>query len=196
MAEYLKTEIARRLNKPPRTIEYWTSSGLVIPDIQPSEGKGKARVFSGRNLIEFAMVELLARLNVSLDTVRHVLAVLRTGKWVPPYKYCTAFEDRNLIHEEKINELNKWTQENTVRFETFWKTHEWGVSKELVFVTKKMIDLQGNLVDHEWFYLVYKEDDRFHFNEVFDAVMASTGGVQTIIWLGEIKDRAVKMILE
>jgi DNA-binding transcriptional MerR regulator len=164
MAEYLKRHIAEILKKPARTIEFWTSSGLVVPEIQPSEGKGKARIYSGRNLTEFAMVELLARLDIPLDTIRHVLGALRVGKWIPPHKYCEDSRSSSLSHEEKIAALNKWTQENT-------------------------------LVEHEWFHLVDKIDDRFHLDDVLNAVISQIGGVQTVIWLGEIKKRAVRMIL-
>ena len=196
MAEYRKRDIAGILKKPPRTIEFWTSSGLVIPEIQPSEGKGRPRVYSGRNLQEFAMVELLARMGVSLDTIRRVLSVLRNGKWIPPREYFQTFSIKGRPSEERYNELvNKEIQEHTIRFESFWTSAEWGVTTELVFVAKKMIDLEGNLIDHEWFYQANKLNNLFRIPESLRAMRAITGGVQTMIWLGEIRNRAVKLVL-
>ena len=52
MITYLKSDIAKIINEPPRKIQAWTDFGLVIPDIVPPRGKGFARVYSEKNLIE------------------------------------------------------------------------------------------------------------------------------------------------
>ena len=39
--EYTKSDVANVLKKRPRTIKYWTDIGLVIPDIEPSQERGR-----------------------------------------------------------------------------------------------------------------------------------------------------------
>ena len=80
MTEYLKRDIAKIIGKPIRTIQYWTDYGLVIPDIVPAQGKGKARVYSERNLIEFGMIDIISKeLGLSLEEIRILLRFLHLG---------------------------------------------------------------------------------------------------------------------
>lgn len=76
--EYSKRDIAERLDLSVRKVTYWTDFGLVIPDIKPSRGKGKARVYSERNLIEFAMIKIMVdELDIGLDTIQYIFQNLR-----------------------------------------------------------------------------------------------------------------------
>ena len=85
MAEYSKRDIAGILGRSHRNITYWTDFGLVIPDIQPSQGRGVARIYSERNLIEFGMIDIMNKdFGVNLDTIRDILQVLRDGKIQKP----------------------------------------------------------------------------------------------------------------
>ena len=73
MAEYSKRDIAKKLGRSHRNITYWTDFGLVIPDIQPSQGRGIARIYSDRNLIEFSMIDIMVKvMKVSLDTIQYI----------------------------------------------------------------------------------------------------------------------------
>jgi hypothetical protein len=76
MTEYDKNEIAKLIGRPVRTIEYYSRIGL--PDVEPP-GRGRAQVYSGRNLVEFAMIEILSRrLARTLELVGAILKLIRT----------------------------------------------------------------------------------------------------------------------
>ena len=77
--EYTKRDVAEFIEESHRTITYWTDFVGIIPDIQPSAGRGKARIYSTRNLVEFKMIQLMSRLNVKLETVRYIMQNLRMG---------------------------------------------------------------------------------------------------------------------
>ena len=78
--EYTKRDIAKILELSVRKVTFWTDFGLVIPDIKPSRGKGRARLYSERNLIEFAMIDILInQVKISLNNVRYIFESLRRG---------------------------------------------------------------------------------------------------------------------
>lgn len=77
--EFGKRDIAKKTGMRVRTIEFYTDKQMVIPDIEPSQGRGRARVYSERNLVEFAMIEILSRrLARSLGLIGAILKLLRT----------------------------------------------------------------------------------------------------------------------
>jgi DNA-binding transcriptional MerR regulator len=85
--EYSKRDIAERLDLSVRKVTYWTDFGLVIPDVKPSRGKGKARVYSERNLIEFGMIKIMVdELNINLDTIQNIFQTIRF-KAPPEFKH-------------------------------------------------------------------------------------------------------------
>ena len=75
--KYTKTEMAKRLNEPPRKIQFWVDSGLIVPDIVPPSGRGRAVVFSERNLIEFGMIQVLQKCSLTLETIKKIFSLLR-----------------------------------------------------------------------------------------------------------------------
>jgi len=81
MSEFSKRDIARILNRPQRTVAYWADFGFVIPEIQPSQGKGITRVYSDRNLVEFGMIDVMVKdLKISLDTIQSVFIGMRENR--------------------------------------------------------------------------------------------------------------------
>ena len=58
--EYTKQEIANHISRPVGTIKHWTDLGVVKPEVAPARGKGYARLYSFKNLLEFAMVDYMA----------------------------------------------------------------------------------------------------------------------------------------
>jgi len=186
MSQYLKRDIARIFKKRPNTIEYYTSSGLVIPDIEPSQGRGKPRVYSGRNLIEFGMIEVMQRMGISLSTVDRVLGILRKGEWSPD-----GFVE--VMEKKGVEAAVDWKRHNIISFRSFWKSDEWGIKKELVFLDVQGLTSSGELCFEEWVEVVEKaeSDTGFRVNRVFDP----EASVVKILWLGSIKRAAERMIL-
>ena len=73
-------DVANHLGIKKRTIQYWTDVDLVIPDHLGSTGKGRALIYSNRNLIEFAMLDVMAKvLDVRLEKIAFILQFLRMG---------------------------------------------------------------------------------------------------------------------
>ena len=181
MAEYLKSDIARILNKRPGTIEYYTTLGLVVPDIEPSQGKGVPRVYSSRNLLEFGMIEVMSRLGVPLSTIQIVLGILRKGEWVPENVLVEA------VTKSSTQDALKQIQEEKVSFKDFWTSDEWGSPKELFYVTETDISPSGELCFGMWMAIQENPGEEMF---VLDAAMT------TVLWLGRIKKAAARVILK
>lgn len=169
MAEYLKRDIARILRKRPGTIEFYTTSGLVVPDIEPSQGKGVPRVFSGRNLMEFGMIAIMSKMGIPLSTIKCVLDILRKGEWDPLQE---GYEPDTDI--EKAS------------FKDFYTSDEWGSEKELFFIRSIDLSDPNNLEEDYW--IKVQDSPKHEFFEV-------TPGLETILWLGRIKKAAVRLVL-
>jgi hypothetical protein len=125
MAEYSKRDIAKIIGRTHRNITYWTDFGLVIPDVQPSQGRGISRIYSDRNLIEFAMIDIMVKvMKVSLDTIQYIFKNLRAGFY---------------IEWEKQKKTLGWGK--PIKFPDFFDNHEWGPKKDLLFVEYYFIDV-------------------------------------------------------
>jgi len=122
MDRYFKKDIADRIDETVRKVQTWADEGYVIPDITPSSGRGTTRVFSKRNLIEFAMIKILKDIDsLTLDVIKEIMAGIRHGRYL-----------------EKINE-----KIHIAEFEDFYLNDEWGNTKELFF-TKSGEYYSGN----------------------------------------------------
>jgi DNA-binding transcriptional MerR regulator len=76
--KFRKTEVAQILGESPRKIQFWVDQGLVIPDVIPPSGKGRAVIFSVKNLIEFEMIRILQnKCKLKLSFIRSFLNSLR-----------------------------------------------------------------------------------------------------------------------
>jgi DNA-binding transcriptional MerR regulator len=174
--EYSKRDIAERLGLSVRKVTYWTDFGLVVPDIKPSRGKGKARVYSERNLIEFAMIDVMVdKLKINLDTIQKIFQTLRVG-----------FDPRD-VHIRDLAESN----EPIPKFSGFLDRGEWGRTKELIYTEWCSPSLFiGSATS---FYVV---DSKSGMNEIieWDLEEGRTMAYQNIIFLGEIKIIAMEKL--
>jgi len=112
--EYTKHDVSRIIGESVRKIVYWTDIGLIVPDIEPSQGRGKKRVYSKRNLIEFSMIQVLKdKCSVPLQVISVILSGLRVG------------------------------QHKSQKFRDFFESDEWGSGKELIFVLHSQAGPRG-----------------------------------------------------
>jgi len=187
MTEYLKRDIARILKKRSASIEYYTSTELVIPDIEPAQGRGKPRVYSERNLIEFGMIEIASRMRISLSTIGLFLNTLRSGKFIPE-----GFTE--ILLTKSTTEASDWLKNKKVFFNDFWTSDEWGVTKELVFMDVRGLSESGEVAYEQWVEVVEKIEKAtgLPLNRIFDPAAS----VASILWLGSIKRAAQKLVLE
>ncbi len=113
MASYLKTDIAKKIDEPPRKIQAWTDFGLILPEIIPPRGKGIARVYSEKNLLEFGIIKILKdQEGFSLDFIKWILNGLRAG----------------------VSQENDLYGKKAAVFEDFYSNVVWGNEKELLFL--------------------------------------------------------------
>ena len=71
------TQAARLLGEPQHRLIYLCEKGAVVPDFQDAEGRGSSRLFSARNLLEFAIALRLRELEIGVALVGAVVHVLR-----------------------------------------------------------------------------------------------------------------------
>ncbi len=75
---YSMTDAARILAEPAHRLIYLCEQGVVVPDVQESEGRGTSRLFSARNLFDFAVALRLRDASLPVGAVRAVLRLLRS----------------------------------------------------------------------------------------------------------------------
>ena len=203
MTEYSKRDIAKIINRSHRNITYWTDFGLVVPDIQPSSGRGIARVYSERNLIEFGMLDIMVKdYGISLDSIRYILKILRDGSFEKGFDVSSGLI---LKMEFKTTDISD-----------FYENGEWGSEKDLLYVEDLSLlyeDLPKEIEDQlsESLYDVmiegryYKyirdffiKDPGSSYDEIFDYMFEPYGGeweskgrYMKIIWLGGIRNSAM-----
>ena len=85
MKGYRKQEIARRVGKSVSVIQSWTDQKLVLPEIIPAQGRGIARVYSEKNLLEFAFVAELLSFRLRLETIRAIMEHIRQSDSVKDF---------------------------------------------------------------------------------------------------------------
>jgi hypothetical protein len=196
--KFRKAEIAGFLGRPIRTITSWVDRGIVIPDVEPSQGKGIERIYSYRNVIEFGMIELMSKMDITLKEIGIILETLRKGKW--KYIIQPEFED------------DEGEEGKGVEFYDFFTSDEWGRSIELAFCKTVFLyhkDERIRLVTIGEFIKItekVKIQERGEAFEIFHTNVAwkpddipRRGGLlrmctTEVIWLGGIKISAAELI--
>lgn len=88
MKAYRKQEIGKRIGRSVSVVQSWTDQKIVLPEVIPSQGRGIARVYSEKNLLEFAFVNVLVRLRLRLDTIRAIMEHIRQSETVKDFFTC------------------------------------------------------------------------------------------------------------
>jgi DNA-binding transcriptional MerR regulator len=190
MDAYRKREIAKRLGEPPRKIQFWVDEGIVTPDIKPPSGRGKAMLFSERNLIEFGMIQIMKdEFGLGLAAIKKILAELRM------------ISDP----DQRKNSALEFASD-------FYTNLEWGTELELLYVYQHRDPTSGMLYeavitqsDRAQDILRIMEpkvisepiDDQKDFKEVyppsFKAFLASSLPV-TVVGIGKMKNLALERL--
>jgi hypothetical protein len=139
---------------------------------------------------------VMAQLDTSLDTIGHILDVLRKGVWTPS-RYHSDLAPWDYPDKEAYEaKLKEWKREKMVRFMTFWGSPTWGVREELTFIKGKNIALTGNIFEWEWWQKVELDEGGYPVNlENIDKFYDPTNHIGSIMWLGKIKKAASDLIL-
>jgi DNA-binding transcriptional MerR regulator len=75
--EWTLTEAARSLGEPQHRLIYLCEKGVVQPDLEDAKGRGSSRLFSARNLLEFAVALHLRELELPASVIGAVTYTLR-----------------------------------------------------------------------------------------------------------------------
>ena len=192
MKEYSKRDIAKILGRSHRNITYWTDFGLVIPDVQPSQGRGVPRIYSARNLIEFAMIDImLKQTKTSLDSIHNILKNLRKGRY---------------LDWKKQKEILGWGE--PIKFPDFYDNVDWGAKKDVVYMYFHYVEPKTyehttpdgmELIDEytevlptnfEAFFIV---DEKTDWRKIYDFEHPDLFHVgNSMVWLGRIKHEAME----
>ncbi len=71
------SELARDLNAPQHRLIHLCEKGVIAPDVEDARGRGSSRLFSARNLLEFAIALRLRRAMLPVAAAGAALRVLR-----------------------------------------------------------------------------------------------------------------------
>ena len=71
------TQAARALHQPQHRLIYLCQQGVICPDVDDAKGRGSSRLFSARNLLEFAVSLELRVLQIPASALVAVVYVLR-----------------------------------------------------------------------------------------------------------------------
>ena len=70
-------QIQKKLNIPQHVLIHLCEKGVILPDFGDTGGRGQSRLFSKRNLYEFAIAVHIRKLKIPVLTTKHILEVLR-----------------------------------------------------------------------------------------------------------------------
>ena len=73
MKTYIKKQVAAATGLSPRTIQFYTETGLVTPGIEDAKGKGGNRKYSRMNVAEFLVIKELAERGVHLTIIKQII---------------------------------------------------------------------------------------------------------------------------
>jgi hypothetical protein len=76
-SEHTLPEIARVLGEKEHRLIYLCERGVVVPDVEDARGRGSSRVFSKRNVLEFAVALKLREAMLPVTATAAVIQVLR-----------------------------------------------------------------------------------------------------------------------
>lgn len=77
VAVWTLAKVSRLLRQPQHRLIYLCEKGAVAPDLGDARGRGSSRLFSERNILEFALALRLRKLELPVTVVAAVVYVLR-----------------------------------------------------------------------------------------------------------------------
>lgn len=77
VTEWTLAQISRLLGEPQHRLIYLCEKGAVIPDFGDASGRGSSRLFSDRNVLEFALALRLRKLSMPVALSAAIVHVLR-----------------------------------------------------------------------------------------------------------------------
>jgi DNA-binding transcriptional MerR regulator len=80
---YINKEVAAISGANPKTLAYYSDSGMVLPTISKGKGKGSRRLYSPGDVLKFMLIPVLSEHGLSLDQIKRVFKLLRRDLFSP-----------------------------------------------------------------------------------------------------------------
>ena len=93
-----------------RQLDYWTRTGLIVPELASAKGSGSRRKYSYRNLLELKLVKTMLDSGIRLESVREAFTYLRSqGTDISAARLCISEGSATLIRDdaELIDVVNR-----------------------------------------------------------------------------------------
>lgn len=94
---FTKKRVAEITQLTERQVQYYTEREVVTPDIDLGEGRGKTRLYSHHNLVQFMIIKEMAALGMTVSKIKFLL------------RYC---DQTSILRDYENNKLYK----NAVQF--------------------------------------------------------------------------------
>ena len=74
---FTKKDIVKLTGLPPRLVQFYTESNVIIPDADEGKGRGKVRRYTKANLFAFLIIKELSEMKMSISRIREIINLLR-----------------------------------------------------------------------------------------------------------------------
>jgi DNA-binding transcriptional MerR regulator len=82
MKSLTKSQIVETSRLTLRQVQFYTEEGLVVPEIEKGEGRGKSRRYSWTNLVHFLLIKELVDHGMTLSKIRAILNYVKSNEIV------------------------------------------------------------------------------------------------------------------
>ena len=76
---FTKKEVAELTGLAPSTVNFYTEKIIITPDIDNPKGRGKTRLYSRENLVEFLIVKYLKSCGLGLEIIKKIMFFICNG---------------------------------------------------------------------------------------------------------------------
>jgi DNA-binding transcriptional MerR regulator len=83
---YNQKKITEKTGLTPRQIQFYSEQGVVTPEVDLGEGRGKARVYSEHNMIQFLIIKNLADLGMPISKIKPFLRYIEQHPIIKQYE--------------------------------------------------------------------------------------------------------------
>jgi len=97
---YNKKTIAELSGLEERQVQFYTEQGVVLPEIDPGEGRGKTRLYSQHNLHQFLIIKGLVDFGMAISKIR---SIIKHIEHIGKFDAMEGFEEK--VQEDKELQL-------------------------------------------------------------------------------------------